>query len=451
MALRTYIRAHAPKCLRNLTERIAKKEIKPISKDDLMDYRHCRCGWWLYGSTDDGRVIKPMALKVYSYGEAVKKRDEINNSKPGQEKPITMAELCDLFLENRRGKKRTHGTVEDNYARVTKRFLAFCESLNPPLRRAKDVTPEHLMKWRSRLQKVNGGSLKKAASLNYYLGIMAMVFHLGVRRNKLTANPAHEVDSLTDAHVNEDDGAETEEGDNCGRTLPLDEKGDANYRKLLANASDFIHGKLVLMGRAKARRKTIAVFNDPERLVLLMELMYETGLRISDTIHFLPRKMKQEDDECFSYTTKQIKIRFRKFSDVTVFIPAPLAARLAALAPVHENGYIFYDGSQPWRRFISDTVYRTIRDLGIAVGLAGVRPHRFRDSFAVNRLNEGVTMENLKLMLGHNRVETTQRYYNPWVASRHEALKDTWKAGRAEGKRKAEAAAGVLPFKKKQR
>src|SRR5436305_632119 len=70
MALRLYIRQHAPQCLKRMNERVAKGEIQPLSSDDLLDYRRCKCGWWMYGTTDNGVRYKPHALKVYSYAEA---------------------------------------------------------------------------------------------------------------------------------------------------------------------------------------------------------------------------------------------------------------------------------------------------------------------------------------------------------------------------------------------
>jgi integrase len=52
-----------------------------------------------------------------------------------------------------------------------------------------------------------------------------------------------------------------------------------------------------------------------------------------------------------------------------------------------------------------------------------VRPHRFRDSFAVNKLNKDVPIEAVSKMLGHKSVATTEKYYAPWVKSRSEHLR----------------------------
>jgi integrase len=433
--LRIYIRQHAPKCLRRLAQRIDSEEIQPLSLDDLMDYRHCKCGWWIYGTSDSGEKIVPRALKVHSFAEADKKRRELNRPKAEAAAGIPLEELLTLFIEDRNAKGRTDGTT-GIYQRIGRRVIDFCASLRPPVTLAQDVTQDHILKLRTDWLKEE----IKLGTANYHIGIAAMIFRHGVKRGKLAKNPAQGIDPI-ERPKQRGAEADEEEGNEDGRTLPLDllPGSQENYRKLLGGAGKFLKGELVVLGRKFARAKNVPVFTDTERFVLLMELMYETGLRVSDAVHFRPDKIVPEDEECFSYTTRQIKTG----DDVTVFIPPVLAERLGRLRPLYRR-YIFYDNSTPWRRFISSVVYRLIVDLGDAVGVPGARPHRFRDSFAVNQLNEGKTIGDVSTLLGHRRVETTRKYYSPWVPSRHEALKRVWKSGRTP-------AAPVISIGQKQR
>ena len=48
--------------------------------------------------------------------------------------------------------------------------------------------------------------------------------------------------------------------------------------------------------------------------------------------------------------------------------------------------------------------------------------HRFRDTFAVALLLEGVPMERVSILLGHTSIRVTERHYAPWVRSRQEQL-----------------------------
>ncbi len=97
--------------------------------------------------------------------------------------------------------------------------------------------------------------------------------------------------------------------DEEAQTMPLDEKGDKNYRALLE----------AIPGYVKSLRRRQSLFSrQPEYLVTLAELMYETGLRVGDAICFTPDKMDISPSNGWaSYTTKQIKTE----TEVMVAIP----------------------------------------------------------------------------------------------------------------------------------
>lgn len=46
--------------------------------------------------------------------------------------------------------------------------------------------------------------------------------------------------------------------------------------------------------------------------------------------------------------------------------------------------------------------------------------HRFRDTFAVELLLNGTSIENVQAFLGHASVRVTERHYSPWVRARQE-------------------------------
>jgi integrase/recombinase XerD len=65
--------------------------------------------------------------------------------------------------------------------------------------------------------------------------------------------------------------------------------------------------------------------------------------------------------------------------------------------------------------------------------MAGVpdgHSHRLRDTFSVDLLQMGVSLETVSQLLGHTSIKTTQKHYSPWVKSRQdkleEAVRGTW-------------------------
>jgi integrase/recombinase XerD len=51
-------------------------------------------------------------------------------------------------------------------------------------------------------------------------------------------------------------------------------------------------------------------------------------------------------------------------------------------------------------------------------------PHRFRDTFAVELLLAGVTIEHVSVLLGHSSMKITEKHYSPWVKTRQEKLEE---------------------------
>jgi site-specific recombinase XerD len=339
MALRIYIRKHSPKCLERLQERIAAGEIQPLTEDSLMDYAYCKCGWWMYGTSDTGIKFKPHSLKVYSKAAAEAKVKELNRAKDA-DSGISLKALHDAFITERETTGKTKETIAI-YQRIGDRLIEFCKKEN--VSQASKVGPDHIT--RIRQSWVADGI--ENSTVNYHVGIMRMIFTYGVRQNLIKTNPTTSLKPIVKNRLRGADADDEEVGDS-GRTLPIDEEGDTNYRKIMAGVEPLLTGKLVVPGRNFARPKTAAFLNDPVRFSLLLDAMYETGLRVSDTVHIKPVNIVI-DDEVGSYTTKQIKTG----DPVTVFMPLELAKRIKALKPLHK-GYVFYDNSLPWRRFVSD-------------------------------------------------------------------------------------------------
>ena len=88
----------------------------------------------------------------------------------------------------------------------------------------------------------------------------------------------------------------------------------------------------------------------------------------------------------------------------------------------HKNPqYFFWSGhskvqaaASVWRKRISDVV----KDAKITDG----HTHRFRDTFAVDLLEKGVSLETVSILLGHQSLKITQKHYSPWVKTRQAAL-----------------------------
>jgi integrase/recombinase XerD len=65
---------------------------------------------------------------------------------------------------------------------------------------------------------------------------------------------------------------------------------------------------------------------------------------------------------------------------------------------------------------------RAFDEAKIVKGVSNMMSHRLRDTFAVELLQAGVSIETVSILLGHSSIRITERHYNPWVKARQQRL-----------------------------
>jgi integrase/recombinase XerD len=107
---------------------------------------------------------------------------------------------------------------------------------------------------------------------------------------------------------------------------------------------------------------------------------------------------------------------------VPVFIPLPRVV-IDSLneCPRKSERYWFWTGVGS-RETLTGNWRRTFRRLCEIAGVRNGKPHRFRDTLAVEMLLKGVPIERVSIMLGHSSVKVTERHYAPWVKARQTQL-----------------------------
>jgi integrase/recombinase XerD len=145
------------------------------------------------------------------------------------------------------------------------------------------------------------------------------------------------------------------------------------------------------------------------RMVCLLELLYATGLRVSELVS-LPRSAAKTRDRFLVVRGKGAKERLVPLTDA-----ARDAAR-AYLALLEEQGR----ATGPWL-FPADsesghlTRQAFARDLKVVASGAGLRadkisPHVLRHAFASHLLQNGADLRVVQELLGHSDISTTQIY-----------------------------------------
>lgn len=139
---------------------------------------------------------------------------------------------------------------------------------------------------------------------------------------------------------------------------------------------------------------------------LIISLMNDSGLRISECINL---RITDFEDDAISIRLKGLEYRY-----VPIHRDLSRAIRSYAISRGHFTGHVFRPlqkhKNHPNDRYVSaygvrDRIQREFLRWGIIM-----HPHQLRHSFAKNWLIDGGDLRTLQLILGHESIETTQRY-----------------------------------------
>jgi integrase len=154
------------------------------------------------------------------------------------------------------------------------------------------------------------------------------------------------------------------------------------------------------------------------RLRALILLMRWSGLSILDAVTLERRRL--HDDRLLLYRHK---------TKVPVYVPLPPdVAELLDRLPNSNSRYFFWSGNgdphtakKAWQRSLR-LLFRTV-NLKIEDSVPKrCHPHMFRDTFAVELLLAGVSLDQVSLLLGHSSIKITEKHYAPFVKARQQQL-----------------------------
>jgi len=190
-------------------------------------------------------------------------------------------------------------------------------------------------------------------------------------------------------------------------TLPFDQE---EFEQILKGCDKFSAS-----GRYKDKNRI--------RIKALVLLMRHSGLRIGDAV--LLKRERIINGSLFLHTQK---------TGTPVHLPLPpvVLSALKEIEQIHPE-YFFWSGTGKTKSALS-VWDRTLRRLFEIAEIKKGHSHRFRDTFAVSLLENGVPIEDVSILLGHQDVRITQKHYSPWVRSRQlrleEHVRAAWKTAR---------------------
>jgi integrase/recombinase XerD len=149
------------------------------------------------------------------------------------------------------------------------------------------------------------------------------------------------------------------------------------------------------------------------RMRTLVLLLRYSGMRIGDAISMTPERIK--GNRLFLHNAK---------TGTPVFTVLPeFMIRALEATPRVTGRYYFWTGAGKLSTAVRMRDMRLKRIFEKA-GILNGHAHRFRDTFATELLLQGVSMENVAALLGHQDIKITQKHYSAWVRSRQQQLEN---------------------------
>lgn len=140
----------------------------------------------------------------------------------------------------------------------------------------------------------------------------------------------------------------------------------------------------------------------------ILELLYSTGLRISEALNLTTRNVDFENDviRCFGKGSKE---RIVPINDYALHYLKEYFNKRTEFLKKNTCDYLFLNnhGKQLTRQGFRDALGKILKEKNIN---KEITPHMLRHSFATHMLSNGADLRSIQLLLGHSDISTTKIY-----------------------------------------
>lgn len=158
----------------------------------------------------------------------------------------------------------------------------------------------------------------------------------------------------------------------------------------------------------EAIRETVS---DNKRNLVIVDLLLSSGIRVGELVRLNRSSINLNSRSCIVFG-KGEKQRITYFDVRTKFeLENYLKSRkdknkalFVSFRKKNKNGI--------YTRLKINTVEKIIRETGVKADIENVHPHRFRRTLATRAIDKGMPIEQVQVLLGHTKIDTTLHYAN---------------------------------------
>jgi len=159
----------------------------------------------------------------------------------------------------------------------------------------------------------------------------------------------------------------------------------------------------VVLSKEEVKKLISAIKNEKHKFII--SFMYSAGLRVSELVNLKVKDL--ELDRNFGWVRAGKGNKDRMF-----IISGKLKGNLLKISR-SKNPEEFLFVTNKKQKYNANTIYMIIKNASKISGISkykNVHPHSLRHSFATHLLENGYSIQDIQLMLGHQSPETTQVY-----------------------------------------
>lgn len=155
-------------------------------------------------------------------------------------------------------------------------------------------------------------------------------------------------------------------------------------------------------------RKTTS---DNKRNLAIVDLLLSSGIRISELVRLNRSSINLNTRTCvvFGKGAKQRETYFdvRTKIEIENYLKTRKDKNKALFVTFKKK-----NKTGSYSRLSINSIEKMVRDTGLKAGIEKVHPHRFRRTLATKAIDKGMPIEQVQVLLGHSKIDTTLRYAN---------------------------------------
>ncbi len=140
------------------------------------------------------------------------------------------------------------------------------------------------------------------------------------------------------------------------------------------------------------------------RDLAIIDLLASSGMRIGELV------LLNRDD--INYNERECIVLGKGNKERLIYFDARTKIHLKnyITSRTDTNQALFVSIKKPHIRITIGGIQSRLRNLGVALGIPKVHPHKFRRTLATTAIDKGMPIEQVQQLLGHKKIDTTLHY-----------------------------------------